>query len=417
MKNKAKIIVAGAGILGVCTAVHLQNRGFQVILMDKSGVARETSFGNAGIIETDDIIPINNPSLFAKIPSLIANSSYDLRFNWLFLMRNLSFFAQFLNHARPKNNHRISENLKLLMDNSFDAHHELMEICKITEHCQKNGWSFFYRMDKSFDESRGFIAKLSELGVDYSVLNQNDIAKKEPHLHPIYKHGIWFKSSASVDNPSLICQSYADYFVKNGGKIIIEAIDDIQVNRDKIVINHHHESDKLVVALGVWAKPILAKLGLNVPLISERGYHRHAFLAENFKVNQPFRDCDASFVMAPMNIGNIGECVRISSGVELNFIDAPANYQQINHATTRANEAIAIDKLHEDIWLGRRPTTPDSLPMMGALSRFPNIFMACGNQHLGFTTGAICGQLVAQLINQEKTTIPIDEFLPQRFGL
>ncbi len=413
-----KIIIIGAGIIGVSTALNLQERGYEVTLLDRKGICGESSFGNAGIIETDEVMPINNPGLFAKIPKYLAGMSFDLAYNPLFIAQNLGFFAQFLYHALPQPNKRVQAMLKLLMDNSFAQHEKWFTIANMGERVVKKGWSFYYRHGVSNPaDAQAFQQKMRQLGVECDYLNQADVRAQNPNLNDIYSHGVWFQTSGSANNPGAIGRGYAKIFTDRGGQFVCEQVNKIDQKANKILVNNQYECDKLVVAAGVWSGQIVRPLGVRVPLIAERGYHIHAKIHHDAIPHIPFRDCDGSYVMANMDIEGIGKCVRISSGVELNTIDAPPNHRQIHNAMARAHEAINIKEFAGEIWLGRRPTTPDSLPIMGALAQYPNIYLACGNQHLGFTTGPLTGKILTDIIDGNQPIFPVGELSPARYGI
>lgn len=171
------------------------------------------------------------------------------------------------------------------------------------------------------------------------------------------------------------------------------------------------EADLAVVALGPWSTDLLRPLGLSVPLGVERGYHRHYRPKEGRKLNRPIYDVESAYFLAPMEKG-----YRVTSGVELAHRDAPSNFAQIDELLPRAREAFDLAEAAETTtWRGSRPTLPDSLPMIGEAPQRPGLWLAFGNQHIGFSTGPITGEVLAALVARQTPPVNPAPFAPGRY--
>jgi D-amino-acid dehydrogenase len=166
----------------------------------------------------------------------------------------------------------------------------------------------------------------------------------------------------------------------------------------------------VVVALGPWSADILRPLGYRVPLAFERGYHREFKPNPARSLQRPIHDADGSFLMTPME-----QRIRVTSGVELTGRDAPSSFAQIDAVVPLARGVVEFGDAVGDIWRGARPTLPDSLPMIGPAPRHSGLWLAFGNQHIGFTTGPATGAAIAAMIGGAPPPFDATRFAPGRY--
>ena len=174
-----------------------------------------------------------------------------------------------------------------------------------------------------------------------------------------------------------------------------------------------YKFEEVVISTGPWSKKILSNLGYNIPLAWERGYHHNYSTKKKISINPAIHDVEGGFVYS----FNDNE-VRITSGVELNFLNANEVEDQINEAIKKIQKTIPLDKqITEKVWLGSRPTIVDSMPMIGKAPKHKNLWFNFGHNHIGLSTSAGSAKILAEMIDNEKSSINIDHFLPNRFNL
>ena len=166
----------------------------------------------------------------------------------------------------------------------------------------------------------------------------------------------------------------------------------------------------VVMALGPWSADLLRPLGYRVPLAVERGYHREFRPNPARSLWRPIYDVDGAFFMTPMERG-----IRVSSGVELTDRDVPSSFAQIKQVVPLAREVVEFGDAIGDVWRGARPTLPDSLPMIGPAPRHRGLWLAFGNQHIGFTTGPATGAAIAAMIAGGPPPFDATAFAPDRY--
>jgi D-amino-acid dehydrogenase len=297
---------------------------------------------------------------------------------------------------------------------STPEHRRLLGEAGESRRLRDDGWIFLYRSEQGFAASRPTRDTLNAFGVSTQVLDAKAVSDLEPSLQPIFPKSLWVKDGASVDNPGCVVEAYARLFVQRGGSIVKDEIAHLSRVDGRWNLHGVHEplsAAQVVVALGPWAKQLLAPLGLAVPMVFERGYHMHYGTRDGAALRRPVYDTSAGYVMSPMEHG-----IRLTTGVELADIDAPKSLTQLESAEASAREAFPLGgRLQSEPWLGRRPTLPDSRPMIGKAPRLPGLWLAFGHQHIGFSTSTGTALLLGAMMQDERPPIDAWPFDPSRF--
>jgi len=412
------VIVVGAGMVGVCAALELQARGAQVTLIDRRPPGQETSYGNAGIIARASLIPLNNPGLWAELPKLLGNRSAPLRYSWSFMLRNPGWAIGFLRRARMAPFMETATALDGLINLSFAGHKRLLTEAGVRDRLRETGWAYLYRTQAAFQGAAFGHDMLAAFGVDTEVLDQAGIRDLEPALNPIFERALWIKDAMSVNAPGRVVEAYAKLFADRGGRIEQAAVASLTRVDDDWLVNTQKgpfAGKRVVVALGPWSRAFLERAGMTVPMAYERGYHMHytghCSGADGGSLTRPIYDPAGGYVLSPMEDG-----LRLSTGVELTDLDAPPNDAQLTLAEASARDAIDLGtRCHDTPWMGRRPTFPDSRPVIGAAPGHPGVFVAFGHQHIGFKTGPGTASLLADVMEGKTPDIPAAPFSPARF--
>ncbi|MFD2205471.1 NAD(P)/FAD-dependent oxidoreductase [Kiloniella antarctica] len=414
-----KIAVLGAGIIGVCCAVELQRRGYDVTLIDKNAPGEETSYGNAGVIARSSIIPFNHPGLWKSLPKLMGNKSTSFRYDPTFVAANMNWTAGFLKRANLKDFNYTTQALDDLIQLSTRKHEEMASILGIADKLNRKGWLHLYRQKATFDKSKLIRNTFDKFNVATKELNSDQISNLEPDLAPIFAKGLWIQDTMSFQNPGDLVKAYAAYFTSHGGILTKAKIQNLEKSGDgyKLTLDKTTHSkntiivDQVVVALGPWAKTFLKKFGYRVPLVFERGYHMNFSHDKERKLNRPVYDIDGGYVLAPMSNG-----VRLTTGVELAQQNSSPNYSQLAAAEAGARDAFPLNKpMDSEPWLGSRPTLPDCRPIIGQAPRHNGLWLAIGHQHIGFSTGPGTASILGSLISEEASPINAEPFRAERF--
>jgi D-amino-acid dehydrogenase len=408
----ADVVVLGAGIVGVSTAIAARQRGFSVVLVDRREPGSETSYGNAGILSSGSITPLNVPSLWNALPKYLTNKHPALRWDLAWSLRNAGWIARFLANARAPRTRPRAAALHGLIVASLKLHREWIVKANAPHRIRETGWLKAWRSD-AVASAKAEQAVLAEFGIPSELLDRQAISALEPNIVPVYKVGLLHTQTASVDSPGAVVKAYAQMFAGIGGHIrradIISIVPEGEGWR-AVLSDGEMRARHVVVALGPWSADLLRPLGYRVPLASERGYHREFKPNPARQLLRPIHDSEAGFLMTPMEQG-----IRVTTGVELTSRDAPSSFAQLDAVMPAARSVVEFGEAVGEPWRGARPTLPDSLPMIGPAPRHSGLWLAFGNQHIGFTTGPATGAAIAAMIGGAQPPFDATPFSPSRY--
>jgi D-amino-acid dehydrogenase len=406
------VIVLGGGIIGVSVAYAARQRGLSVVLVDRREPGSETSYGNAGVLSSGSIAPLNKPSLWKALPKYLSNRHPALRFDPAWAVANAPWLLRYLANATPFTTKPRAAALHGLMTASLKLHRQWIVEADAAHRLRETGWLKAWRSD-AVDAARAEQALLAEFGIPSELLDRQAISALEPNILPIYKVGLLHSATASVDSPGDVVKSYAQRMVACGGEIRKADIKAIVPDGDDwrvALANGGLQGRHLVVALGPWSAELLRPLGYRVPLAFERGYHQEFTPNASRRLLRPIYDNEGGFLMTPMHQG-----IRVTTGVELTARDAPSSLAQLDAVVPAARSVVEFGDPVGQPWRGARPTLPDSLPMIGPAPRHRGLWLALGHQHIGFTTGPATGAAIAAMIAGAAPPFDAAPFSPGRY--
>ena len=413
MEKKLKIGVIGAGIQGVCNALFLQKKGYQVILFDKDEPGKSSaSYGNAGHFSPYASIPLNRPDILADVPAMLLSSSGPLALKWNYVPKMIPWFIKFLKNCSTKNMMHTAKYMHQILDIALPAYDELFEEIDLSGLVENKGIMYIWN-DQNLKSRELEINIRNEIGAEQQLLNQKEIHDLEPNIKKIYHAGVFYKKARHARNPGKIWLKLFENFVKKGGKFLKLNIKDINFDDDKPVIRSETQRfifDKLVISCGVFSKRLTDKLHENIPMDTERGYHVH-FKGFDHLISRPVVYANRGFGMTPMEQG-----LRVVGTVEFGGLDNPLSKSRIKNLIMNAKDMLDGLPEHEDEWLGFRPTLPDYLPVLGPSKNYKNVFYSFGHHHLGWTLGAISGKIISKMISNENTNLNLSAYSSSRFG-
>ncbi len=406
------VVVLGAGMVGICCAIELRRRGHTVTLLDRNAPARETSWGNAGVLAGGSIQPEASPDIWRRLPHLLLNRGTDVHLHYRHLPRMTPFLRRFLANTRQPVYTRNAGAICALLDHAVSTHVALANEAGVSHLVKRRGWLKLYRSASALARSADDEQLLAEHGVEFTRLDPAAIAELEPALSPIFAGGRWITGAATVSNPGALGTAYAELFRGMGGRLETAEVRALRRVGDTWQVETHRgrfSAARVIVALGAWTPALLAPLGYRLPVVPERGYHQH-YRPPAVPLNRPIHDIECGFVLAPMEMG-----YRLTTGVEWARLGAPPTPLQLARTLPRAREAVPIGEPVGDTWLGNRPQTPDTLPVIGEVPGQPDLWLATGHGHLGLSLGPITGILLAGVVSGESSDVDLSPYAPSRF--
>lgn len=393
-----RIGVLGAGIVGLSTAEWLRRDGHSVTLLDRiePGDPAQTSYGNAGILSDTSVVPVPVPGLLAKAPRLLFSREGALFLKWAYLPRLLPWLVPYLRAGRLREVERISRALGDLIGDTVEQHRALAASTGAERFIEPSGYTFLYR-DRDEWQADALGNRLrAEAGVAFEERPRAALLAEDPHLGPAYGFGIRFRDSGWVRDPGGYARALFAHYRREGGGFVQGDIHDIVPGERGVEVVHAGKRthfDHIVLAMGVWSARLAKRLGHRPQLESERGYHL-VLKNPNRRPPVPYMLADAKSVATPMDAG-----VRLAGLVEFGGLKA-APTEAAWALQRRRVRALYPDLTWEDEvrWMGHRPSTVDSLPLLGASPKARGVWFAFGAQHLGLTTGPKSGRLIADMI-------------------
>jgi glycine/D-amino acid oxidase-like deaminating enzyme len=411
-----RILVLGAGIVGVNVALALRRRGFAVTIVDDRGPGLGTSFGNAGCIAVAEITPISMPGLIWQVPRMLLDPLGPLAIRWQYLPRLTPWLWRFWRAGAKRRVEAITAWLGALVGRAWTDWDAVIDEAGIGDLFVRNGALFVYRTEAGFrDAAHEWDLRLRH-GAKAEEIDGRKIHELEPALSPEFVCGYYIPNWGHVLDPHRVVTRLADHFRARGGEIRVGRAQGIEFSGGKPAAvrleNGGREAfDALVVCAGAWSKTICKWLGYDVPLDTERGYNT-TLSNPGVQLSRAVCPAESSFLMTPMAMG-----LRIGGAVELAGLDAPPNFARAKALLELGRRALpGLDVANGKEWMGFRPSMPDSMPVISRAPHQPDtVFFAFGHGHLGLTESATTGHLVAQLVAGERTSIDVAPFRIDRF--
>ncbi len=408
------ITIIGAGIVGIATASYLRRDGHAVTVVDMRPPGEYTSFGNAGILSPGSCVPQALPGVLSKVPGFLSDPLGPLAIRPAHFLKALPWFLRLVAASRLSRVEQIADALRPLLQQTFDAYAPLVQHAGVADMIRQTGYVVAY-------SSRAALARDAlpwklrrDRGVVVEEIDSAGIKQHVPQLKGEYEAGLYLPEQGYVTNPERLTKSLAEQFLKDGGQIVQRKVLDIEVSPEgprKLVTDAGNMAlETLVICAGSHSNEFTAKLGDSVPLEAERGYHV-TYSDPQFTLPMPVFLPQQKVFITPMEMG-----LRIAGQSEFAGNEAEPNYARADVLAKQMQQIFpGISNVDSTRWMGRRPSMPDSLPVIGPASKMPNVWYAFGHGHIGLCGGAPTGRALADLIAGRTPDVNLEPFSVTRF--
>lgn len=408
------VVIVGAGIVGLATAHKLQQAGLRVTLVDRSGIALETSSGNAAALAFSDIIPMAGKGMLAKVPKWLMDPLGPLSIRPGYFPRILPWLIRYWQAGRPD---RVDASIATqagLMRIAEAEMAALVAACKLERMIIKDGSLELYESEAELAAAQWMWDRRKKAGIAFEHVRKERLSELQPGLSPVIVAATFVPSWQSVAEPYNFASAIGDHVLARGATFIKAEVTDIrpqEAGASLVLADGRTLAAQFVVlAAGAWSKPMAMALGDNVPLETERGYNT-TLPPGAFDLKRQLIFGGHGFVVSALSTG-----IRVGGAVEFGGLSLPPNYQRSSAMLEKAARFMPGLKTHGGTqWMGYRPSLPDSLPVIGPSRASRHIIYAFGNGHLGLTQSAGTGKLVADLVTGETPQIDLAQFSAQRF--
>ena len=408
------VVVVGAGIVGTAAAIWLRRAGHDVTLLDRDGPAAGASHGNGAILAACSVVPVTMPGLLLKGPKYLADPNFPLFMRWRYLPKLIPWMARYMAHANARDTRRISKGLATIVSDSLEQHQMLVKGTRAEKWVQESEYNFAYR-DRAAFGADSFVWELRrEAGFVPELVEGPAVQEKEPILAPDIGLLAVNKNHGFVLNPGAYVADLVRVLEDEGGRYVQGEVRDFDLSGGRISAVHTDRGpiacDRAVLATGAWSKPLMAKLGLDVPLEAERGYHI-VYHAPSQRPNAPMMLTTGKFVATPTDEG-----LRCAGIVEFGGMSDERSKAALALMRKKVRDVFpGMTAAREEEWLGFRPAPSDSLPLIGEVGT-SGVFAAFGHHHIGLTGGPKSGRMLADLLSATPPNYDASPFDPKRFA-
>ena len=411
MKN---IAVVGAGIVGICCAYFLKKSGLSVTLIDREDPGTMTSFGHACSFADYANVPVNYPGLIWDIPKMLLKKDGPLAVDFFYIVKHLPWALSFLKNCKKEKVDEIASSLTNLLKHSQISYDEIFKEVNVQEYISHEENLYLFDTKKSLDdyEYANVIRKNNRVKV--RNLNKEQVKELEPNIADVYYAGQLFTGSRHTTNPLAISTKIFEKFLELGGIYIKQNVNNLIQKEKSIELSlgtQRINFDKIIVCAGAWSNEIANMIGDKFPLDTERGYHI-LFETDEKLIKRPVAWSESGFYLIQIHDG-----VRAAGTVEIAGLNKLPNSSRIEMIERQSRKVLPQLGNVKSTWMGRRPTLPDSLPIIGKSQKNNNVIYAFGHQHIGWTLGAVTGKIIDSLSRDHIPNIDISAYSPSRFSL
>ena len=414
-----RVGVIGAGMVGVCAASWLQRDGHSVFLVEAGEPGRGASFGNAGCFNGSSVTPVALPGMIRNVPRWLFDPLAPLALRWRYLPTIAPWLARFVRAGTPEKARAAARALRPLVGPTLSALQPLVRDAGAEDLVHRLGHLYVYRSPESLEKDRAAWDLRRENGVEVDAFDADELRQLEPTLSRHYVKGLLVRENGHTSNPLALVERLVEQFVRSGGELVRGRARGFRIEGGRLAAIETDDgdlaADAAVVCAGAYSKPLAAALGDRVPLETERGYHLMIRDPEAMP-RIPTADADGKFVATPMETG-----LRFAGTVELAGLEAPPDWRRARILLEQGRRMLlGLAASHPEerisVWMGHRPSLPDSLPVLGPAGATPDVIYAFGHGHVGMTSAPMTGKVVADLVAGRPPSIDIVPFSAGRFA-
>ncbi len=406
--------IVGGGIIGVASALNLARKGFKTTIIDPQTAGRSASYGNAGGLNPSSVVPVNIPGLIGKTPRMLLKADSPLFLRWSYLPRLLPWIISYLSHCRHSEALRISEGLEVLLRDCPGEHNALADGTAAARFLKATELLVVYDDIAGFEADAYAWSLREQQGIEWEIIEGDELRELEPTLSNGSYLAVRLARHGFVTDPGQYIAALTDAFQDLGGTVIKDEVIDFSFEDQaaKVMLQSGKSVDfsTLVIAAGAWSGRLCRKLGLSVPLESERGYHVE-YIEPSSMPTRPLMFAAEKFVATPME-GRL----RCAGLVEFGGLDMPPAKPPIEFLKRQVKKifpALRYERI--ETWQGHRPALTDSLPVIGSLPNRSNVILAFGHHHVGLAAGARTGRIVTDLVAGSEPGLNMAPYRVDRF--
>jgi D-amino-acid dehydrogenase len=410
------VIVIGAGIVGTATARALQRAGHAVTLVDSGEPGKATSYGNAGFIAIDHVLPLARPSTLKRLPQMLMDRNGPLTVHPPSIPSLLPWMARFARAAYSRTEVRKGvDSFGPLMAEANIAWKAEIQASGLGELFRSRGALYVYESEAAFESGAEERELQKAKGTDFEIVDGNRARELAPGLSSHIVRGVYYPHGMHTINPYKVVTTLAERFAADGGSLQRNRVRGFRREGNRVTAVQLTDGElpakAVVIAAGRASGELTRLLGFNAPLVAERGYH--VMLApDNVRFELPVSPAERGFFITPMEEG-----LRVAGTVELAAPHQPPSWHRADLLVQHLRAIFpGVGGVEQSRWIGERPSLPDFRPAIGRAPRLANVYCGYGHQHVGLTLATATGRLIARQMEGEELPASLAGCDPGRFG-
>lgn len=409
--------IIGGGIIGLSSAYYLTKAGHKVTIIEQTEMKDGCSYGNAGMIVPSHLIPLAAPGMISKGIRWMFNSSSPFYVKPRLSGDLIKWGYHFYKSATKEHVAKSAPALKELSLLSKSMFKQLSTELPFDFGYHERGLLMLYQTKETEHEEMETAALANAHGIEAHIISAEEVQKLEPDVRVKVRGGVYFPGDAHV-TPQLLVNQLKAYLKDKGVEIKDQTtVTDFIIEAGKIKVvktdKAEYSFDEVVLATGSWSAIVAAKLNLSLPMQAGKGY---SFTLQNVEKNVRI---PSIFLEARVAITPMGNTLRFGGTMEITGIDHSISMNRVKGIVDSIPNYYPDMKVNmpkeEEVWHGLRPCSPDGMPYIGKLTNLKNVTIATGHSMMGLSLGPGTGKLVAEIIGDEKLSIGVQAFNPERF--
>jgi len=409
------IVIVGGGVVGLCCAAYLLRMGLPVTVVDRRGPGEATSFGNMGGIQNMASTPMALPGMLTSVPGWLTDPDSPLYIRPSYAINAAPWLWKFWRQSRLDKVWHNAHALDALNRHSVESHLTLARWAGLEHLYRIPGQLYVWTSRAEYEHAALARDIWKGTGQPFEEIDGPAIREIEPALSHSFQAGLMIPGNGHCKDPYRLCIGLAEKGVSEGMLFLRQEVHGFEIDERRITGVRTDRgvlsASAVVLAAGAWSHQLLSDLGYDVPLESHRGYHV-TIPSPGVELNNMLLVIDKKIAVTPMNFG-----LRIGGTVEFAGLTAAPDFRRAKSLLSVARplfKHLSVEDYTE--WMGHRPCTPDSLPVIGASNRFEGLLSAFGHGHMGLLGSAPTGRIIADIITGRDPGLDLSPYALDRFA-
>ena len=413
--DATRVVIVGGGVVGLCCALTLLREGYRVSLIERDASGESATAASCGSLAVSEIIPLSRPGILRRAPGWFFSPDGPMSIRAASLPRLLPWFLRFAGNARAERIARISLGLSQLTATALEDWLALLKPLQLDAMIRSRPVLELYDSETELAAERGYHARRRELGFDIEEISGQQAVDLEPAIAADFARAVIYGDWRSITDGAGLLIALTRAFSAAGGELIRAEVIGFETRNGRIegvntTPGRVHPADQVVLAAGAWSRRFAPCIGRDLPLEGVIGYQ--TTIAEpGFDMAHAVIYARGGFGVTPYESG-----LAIGGTIEFASLDAKPDWRRAELLMRRVRRVLPGLKNFAGVRrIGRRPMTPDTLPIIDRAPATANLLLATGHGQLGVTSAATTGRLIAAMVAQRIAPIDLQPYRLDRF--